>query len=263
MPARADTKPEAGSGQKTGCYVYGIVPGDVKLNSGVRGVKDREIKLVRSGDVAALVSKADLSQPLGTPEDLQAHEEILDSTVTTSPVLPIRFGAVLTNEEAVVDELLEPHHDQFAAALEELDGCAEYVVKGRYVERVILEEIMSENPDAEQLWEQIREADADATRDTRIQLGEFINNAVMAKREQDTRVLLSAMEDHCKASFVREPTHELDAVYVGFLLDMSKADELERVVEDLEDDWEGRVELSARGPLAPWDFVNGGQEPQG
>jgi hypothetical protein len=38
--------------------VYGIVPGDVELNSGVQGVGDPpgEITLVRSGDLAALVS---------------------------------------------------------------------------------------------------------------------------------------------------------------------------------------------------------------
>jgi hypothetical protein len=267
MSAQSETRSKADSGQKTGCYVYGILPADVELNSEIYGVGDPpgEITLVRSGDLAALVSEVDLSGSLGSPQDLQAHQEILDSTVTGSPVLPLRFGAILTSADAVVHELLEPHHDEFAAALEELDGYVEYLVKGRYVERAILEKILSEDSEAAQLRDQIRGADPDATRDLRIQLGELISNAVTAEREEDTRLLLSAVKDHGKASFVRDPTHELDAVHVAFLVDTGKAGELERVVEHLGNRWEGRVELRVLGPMAPYDFVGGTreQEPQG
>lgn len=254
MSAPPDIPPTAG---QTGCYVYGIVPVDVKVNSGVYGVENREVRLVRCGAVAALVSDVDLSGPLGTPENLKSHQGILDSSITDLPVLPVRFGAVLTNEYAVVDELLEPHHDEFVAALEELDGRAEYLVKGRYIEQVILEEILSQDHTAAQLRRRIPGADADATRGMRIRLGELISNSIAAKREEDTRLLLSAMESHSEASFVRDPTHELDAVHVAFLLDVSKANELERAAGELGGRWEGRVELRILGPMAPYDFVGG------
>lgn len=262
MSAPTDTKTEAASRQQTGCYVYGIVPGDVELTEEIYGVgkPPGKIKLVRSGKLAALVSEVDISKPLGTPDDLQAHEEILDSTATGSPVLPSRFGAVLASEDAVKENLLEPYRDEFAEALQQLEGQAQYLVRGRYAEQAILKEILSENPAAADLREQIRGADPDLTRDERIRLGEFINNAVAAKREEDTRALLSAMEDHCAASSVREATHELDAVYVAFLMDTSQRDELDQVVEELSRDWQGRVELSVHGPMAPWDFTGANQE---
>ena len=147
MSASTQEKSGPDTGQQTGVYVYGIVPGDVKLNSGVHGVGDPpgEIRLVRSGDLAALVSEVDLTKPLGTPEDLQAHQEILDATVTDAPVLPSRFGAVLASKEAVAAELLDANHDEFAAALAQLEGRVEYIVRGRYAEQAILEEILSEN----------------------------------------------------------------------------------------------------------------------
>jgi hypothetical protein len=250
---------------QTGCYVYGILPGDVKLNTEIRGVGDPpgKLRLVRTADLAALVSEVDLSGQLGTPEDLQAHKEILDATVTTSPVLPVRFGSVLTDEDAVVSELLEPHGEEFAAALDELDGRAEYVVKGRYVERAILKEILSEDPDAARLSEQIQGRDQDATRDLRMRLGELISDEVAARRDKDTRLLLSAMADHCEASVIREPTHELDAVYAAFLIPMDQADEVERVADQLGSRWEGRIELRVLGPMAPYDFVGGAEEAQG
>ncbi len=263
----ASTREKSGpdTSERTGVYVYGIVPGDVKLNPGVHGVGDPpgEVRLVRSGDLAALVSEVDVTKPLGTPEDLQAHEEILDAVISEAPVLPFRFGGALAGEDAVVEELLDPNHDEFAGALRQLEGRAQYIVRGRYAEQAILEEILSENPRAARLRDRIRGADPDATRELRIQLGEIVNNTVAGKREKDTRAVLAALKDHCAASVVREPTSEMDAVYAAFLIEDGQAGELERVVTDLSDRWQARVELTVRGPMAPYDFVGSPQEAAG
>jgi hypothetical protein len=83
---------------------------------------------------------------------------------------------------------------------------------------------------------------------------------VTAKREEDTRALGQAMEGHCAASVVREPTHELDAVHVAFLVDADEESEMEAAIEDLARDWDRRVEMRLLGPMAAYDFV-GSREP--
>jgi hypothetical protein len=263
VAASAQKQRAADSDQKTGVYIYGILPGDVELASDMSGVGDPpgEVKIVRAGDLAALVSEVDVSGPFGSPEDLTAHKEVLDGSAVGAPVLPVRFGAVVTSEDAVKEELLEAHHDEFAQALDELDGRAEYVIKGRYVEQAILDEVLSENDEAAQLREEIRGANEDATRDVRIQLGEIINEAITAKREKDTQALLDAMADKCVASAVQEPAHELDAGNVAFLIDTSREKDIEQVVGDLAEKWDGRVELRLLGPMAAYDFV-GNIEPE-
>lgn len=247
----------AATNQKTGTYVYGILPGDIELTSDMTGVGDPpgEVRVVRSGDLAALVSEIDVSRVLGSPEDLAAHKEILDASVEGAPVLPMRFGAIVAGEDAVAQELLDEHHDEFARALAELEGKAQYVVKGRYVEKAILHEVLSENQDAARLRDEIRGASADATRQARIQLGEIVNDAVTRKREKDTRTLGKVMADHCEASLVRDPTHELDAVHVAFLVRVDQEKEIERAVKNLGEQWDGRVELRLLGPMAAYDFV--------
>lgn len=219
------------------------------------GYPPGQIRVVRSDGLAALVSEVDLSRELGSPQDLQAHKEILDASAAELPVLPLRFGAVLTDEEAVAEELLAENHDEFTEALSELDGRAQYVVKGRYVEDAILQEVLSENKQAARLRDKLRGADPDATRNARIKLGEIINNAVAAKRQKDTRTLGDALQGICVASMVREPTHELDAVHVAFLVDSEKEDDFYQAVEDLAGEWEGRIEPRIQGPMAAYDFV--------
>jgi Gas vesicle synthesis protein GvpL/GvpF len=117
-------QPEGSAGADRGCYVYGIVPHDVEPVPGALGVGDPagQVQVVRHGEIAALVSEVNVARPLGRPEDLRAHQELLDGTVTTVPVLPFRFGAVMTDAGAVAEELLAPQHEEFAAALEDSTG---------------------------------------------------------------------------------------------------------------------------------------------
>jgi len=253
----AQMEDQQAEGGRTGVYVYGILPGDIEVESGAEGVGDPpgEIRVVRHRDLAALVSDVDLDRPLGRAEDLFAHEELLDATAADVPVLPLRFGAVLTNDDAVADELLGAHYDEFTSALKQLEGHAEYVVQGRYVEDVILSEVLSEQPEAAQLNEAIRGMDPDVSRDERMQLGEIINNAIEAKREADTQAFGDALSGQVTASVVRPPSHELGAVYVALLVETGKAEKLRQAVDRLAEQWQDRIELRFLGPLAAYDFV--------
>lgn len=253
----AQTEDTQAAGGPKGVYVYGILPGDIEVESGAAGVGDPpgEIRVVRHGDLAALVSDVALDRPLGRAEDLFAHEELLDSSAADVPVLPLRFGSVVTSDEAVAEELLGPHHDEFAEALRQLEGQNEYVVQGRYVEHAILREVLAEEPAAAQLNEEIKGMDPDATREDRMRLGEIISNAIEAKRQADTEALGNALSGRVTASLVRPPSHELDAVYVAFLVQAGKADALRQAVDRLAEEWQGRIELRLIGPLAAYDFT--------
>lgn len=255
----APTKSKRGEKRQrsTSFYVYGIVPSDVEVMEGATGVGDppSPIHVVRHRDVAALVSEVDVDRPLGRPDDLIAHEQVLDATAADAPVLPIRFGAVLTNADAVTEELLEPHHDEFARALSQMEGKAEYVVKARYVEDAILGEILSEDGTARALRDDLREQPEELTRDQRIQLGELINHAIEAKREADTDAVVQAVEPVAVATAVRPPTHDQDAAHVALLAEMNREDDLEEALGRVAEQWTGRVTVRLLGPLAPYDFV--------
>ncbi|HVT68184.1 MAG TPA: GvpL/GvpF family gas vesicle protein [Trebonia sp.] len=256
MTAQAEER-QQGRGGSRAVYVYGIMPGDVEVEAGTAGVGDPpgEVRVVKHAGLAALVSDVNLDRPLGRAEDLFAHEQLLDASAAEVPVLPLRFGAVVTDDKAVAEELLGPHHDEFAEALRQLDGQTEFVVQGRYVEHAILREVLAEDPDAAQLNEEIKGTDENATRQQRMELGEIIGNAIEAKRQADTEALGDALSGQVTASMVRPPSHELDAAYVAFLVPADKADALRQAVSRLAEEWQGRIELRLLGPLAAYDFV--------
>lgn len=255
MSPRGTEEPAGVNGSAS--YVYGIVPADVEVEPGTEGVGDPagQVRLVPFGEIAALVSKVGTDRPLGRPRDLQAHQRLLDQAAAEVPVLPFRFGAVLTDTEAVVEELLKPYHDEFAGTLREPEGRTQYVVNARYDERAILGEVLRENDEAAALRERIAGTSEDATRNERIRLGEIIERAVAAKREADTAAVVEDLRGLCEELAVRDPAHERDAAHVAALVRQDRRAEFERAVDELASRWSGRAEVRLLGPMAPYDFV--------
>ncbi|SDZ10030.1 Gas vesicle synthesis protein GvpL/GvpF [Micromonospora pattaloongensis] len=249
---------------EVGYFIYGIVPGDVEPTDAARGLGDpaAPVTAVTHGDLGALVSEVALDRPLGRPDDLLAYKRLLDETAVAAPVLPVRFGTVLSSRDAVA-ELLAGDHDRYLAALDELEGRVEYVVRGRYVESAVLTEVLSENPEAEALRQELAGAPESAPMELRMRLGELISAAVEAKRAADTQRLVDALAATAVSHVPRPPTHEQDAAHVAFLVETKRRDEFERAVERFAgDEWSDRVTVRLLGPLAPYDFV-GGPAPQG
>jgi hypothetical protein len=238
-------------------YVYGIVPADVEPEPHAIGVGDPpgEVGVVRHGEIAALISTLESDRPLGTPDDLTTHAELLDGSAAVAPVLPLRFGAVMTDTEAVENELLEANEEEFRSALEQLEGRAQFVVRGRYVENTILRELLDENAEAARLREEIRDKPEDATRNARIALGELINQSIEAKRAEDTRKVVAELEQFEPLVNQRDPTHEEEAVHIAVLVELARQEELEETLRRLGEEWDGRVELNLLGPMAAYDFV--------
>ena len=258
MPTRAESRQANGKEEGTVVYIYGIVPGDVELVPDAHGIGDPpgEVTLVRHNELAAVVSEIGLGQPIGRPADLKLHEQLLDATAAADvPVIPMRFGAVMTSPEAVEEELLTPHHDLFTDALRELDGRVEYVVHGRFVEDAILAQVISDNPAVARQRERLRGMDEGAALDARIELGQTVNSAIEASRDRETAKLIDALDPSALATAIRAPTSELDAFHVAFLVELARTEKFVKAVQELAAELDGLVRLDVRGPLAAFDFI--------
>ncbi|MEU4781116.1 GvpL/GvpF family gas vesicle protein [Micromonospora sp. NPDC023633] len=246
--------------EETGLFIYGIVPSDVEPTPDAAGVGDPpgEVAAVRHGELAALVSEVSLTEPIGRPADLTAYQELVDGTAAVAPVLPVRFGTVVTGPDAVAD-LLDAHHDRFAAALDEFEGRIQYTVHGRYDEANLIAAVLADNPAAAQLADEVRGQPEAATRQQRIRLGEIISQAVELRREAENRQLADALGPLVVASAPRAPSNELDAANAAFLVDQDREDEFVSAVEEYAKQRRELIRMRLLGPLAPYDFVSAHQ----
>ena len=93
--------------------------------------------VVRAGHPRAprTVGWEDLAMVVGDPEpDPAVHLAVVSALVEGGPVLPVRFGTVAEDEDAVRTEVLAPAADTYRADLDRLDGLAEVHVCLRFTE---------------------------------------------------------------------------------------------------------------------------------
>ena len=236
-------------------YVYGLIKADTEIPDGLTGLgPSGRVSTIAHGRVAAVVSDVPLDRPLGLRGDLVAHETVLDSLATEGAVVPMRFPAVV-EEHAVVDELLVPNEDHFAALLDSLEGRAQFTLTGRYEQDAVLREVLEGDEEIRSLREKVRDLPEDAAYYDRVRLGELIVRALEQRRETEGADIVERLEPFVVATVSNQLAAPEDVVNVAFLVEWERQEEFEHAVEGVGEELVGRVRLRLLGPVAPYDFT--------
>src|SRR5690606_18365359 len=98
-------------------YVYAILPRDARPPSGLTGWGGGPLPPVAWGNVAALTSSGGAGGPRRTPASVLRHAAIVEGLREVGPTLPVRFGTVLGDVDAVRAALAQ-RYDVLVADLE-------------------------------------------------------------------------------------------------------------------------------------------------
>lgn len=234
-------------------YVYAITKESHPLDLGdAKGVGDPpgEVRVVRGSSLCAVVSDSpdDLSV---ARRDLQAHQDVQERLWADGPTLPLSFGFVAADEEAVRG-VLEERAQLFAQRLDELTGRAEFNVKGVLDEDWVVRAVLEQNAQARELNERTREGAG--TYEERLALGQLLAQEVQGRQDALAEEVLAALRPLAEAEKVAPPSQQY-FVSASFLLEEDRADEFDRAGQELAERYGEGMELRLRGPLPPYSFV--------
>ena len=237
-------------------YVYGIVRPREAL-AAPDGTSPRLIPATGDHPVAAAIVSAipDGELRLGRAE-LTAHADVLASALDGGPVLPMRAGVVLADEQEVRDRLLAPYGDALAAQLDWFDGKVQVGVRAVYDETALMREIVRDEPGVADLRRAIADLPEDATYPQRLQLGELVASAIARRRERDAADLVAALDPLTVAVAVEPPSHEHVALDAAFLVERTRQTEFDEVIDAFAEGQGGRLRIRIVAPLPPHSFVD-------
>ncbi|MER5442429.1 GvpL/GvpF family gas vesicle protein [Streptomyces sp. NPDC002790] len=240
----------------TSTYIYGIASaGHPSLPDGMGGIGDpaRTVRVVKEGSLAAVVSEApDDLRP--KRRDLLAHQSVLAEAGGGGPVLPMRFGSLAPDDQAVADVLAE-RADHYQERLSALEGKVEYNVKAQHDEEAVLHRVMAESPEVRTLADANRQAGGGGYEE-RLKLGELVVAAVQAREAADAVELQQLLEPSASAmSTGPESTGWL--ANISFLVEQKASEHFLAAVEQVRGS-HSHIELTVNGPLPPYSFVEPG-----
>jgi Gas vesicle synthesis protein GvpL/GvpF len=235
-------------------YVYGIVEAGSRPPA-QRGIADAPLRLIEGEGSSALVSEIDGHQVRLGREAVLRHAHVLERALERGPVLPMRFGVVMSGPEEIQSRLLEDHAEELRAQLTDFAGKVEIRIRAVYDEDALMHEVVRENPEIASLRSAVRAGSDDATYYERIRLGELVAGAVERRRERDAEVILDALATQALAVEVGEPTHERIVVQASFLVERDRLAKFDQIVDDIAGGYGGGIRFKYTGPLPPHSFV--------
>jgi hypothetical protein len=89
---------------------------------------DPPLRAIRCDGLTALCAPADSAEPEPTVEALWRHEEVVEALMEERDLLPVRFGTLVSDEDAAARAVTE-RRDELAARLDRVRGAVELAVR--------------------------------------------------------------------------------------------------------------------------------------
>jgi hypothetical protein len=245
--------------------VYGIIPITDRLVFDVDGIDgDVDVYTRVHGDMAAVVSQAARLDYRGLERQealryLVAHQQVVEAVTETYPILPMKFGTVVPDEERA-ERLLTQGESLFRALLGQIAGRRQVEVVVLWDVRQVFQAIGQE-PAIVELQRQIVGQAPEQAIDQRVELGRLVKTALEQRRTGLRNRLLPTFQAMTPDLVDNPLMDDSMVVNVALLLDDAGRAELERQVELLDAAYaQGEMaSLSLRfrivGPLAPYSFA--------
>jgi Holliday junction resolvase len=236
-------------------YVYCFTHTEHPLPlDGLRGVgaEDAAVRALRHEGLAAVVS--DAAEGLRPKRrDVVAHETVLETLSAAGAVVPMRFGTVAPDDDAVVAELARGGQ-RYTELLTRLAGHVERNVKGAHREDALLADLLTTNSQLRARNEALRAAGGGSQPD-RVAFGEQVSLAVEQRRARDTAYVVAALRPLAELDR-HAPAVEGCFMNVSFLIPSAAQGDFDAAVAQLRSAMEGYADLRVSGALPPYSFVD-------
>lgn len=226
--------------------VHAVIAADGSRSSAAR--HDAEIELVTHGEVAAVVRPVPDREVLPSRANLLEHTRLLESLTEEGAVLPMRFGVLVDDVEALVEDYLAPQQRMLVEALDRLRGHVELRLRGRYDEAEVVREVVADDPTAARLR---------GRRDmgSQMRLGERIVEGIEARRARDLDRVVQALEPHTAGIVANSVAEPLDAFSLSLLIPEDGRAAFDRALDQVGVDLGPVLALVLVGPLPAFSFA--------
>lgn len=235
-------------------YVYGVVHASA-VPPARTGIGGSAVESISFGRTAAIVSNVPEGEIEAGRTALVIHAEVLEDALQGGAVLPMRFGVVMADGEAVRRDLLDRYHDDLLSQLAALEGKVELRLRAVFEEAAVVGEVVHEDREISALRDALRGRDESATYYDRIRLGEMVAVAVARKCHAEGQEILGELAPLALAVDAGEVGHERVALNASFLVRRDRISDFDEAVEEIGRKREGRLRLKYTGPLPAYSFT--------
>jgi hypothetical protein len=245
-------------GSDLGEYLYCIIRSSTPQEFSTRGIGEQgaPVHTVVYNDLAAVISESPIIEYDSSRRNMMAHTNVLEEVMAEHTILPVRFGVVAPNVEAVQEQILKRRYDELDQQLRRMQGRVELGLKAFWYEEIVYREIVESSQAIRQLRDSLMGKSAEETYYERIKLGELVEAAMNRKRQEDSTYILDALKPLVLETRTNKIITDRMVLNAAFLVEKAKEPEFDAVVQQLDQELGKRLMFKYIGSAPPYNFVN-------
>jgi hypothetical protein len=243
---------------REGKYVYCIIAGNEGRNFGPIGIGKRGdiVSTIGFNDISAVISSTPVTKYVIDPDNLTAHEKVIEEVMKDYTVLPVRFCTIANSAEEV-RTFLRRRYGEFKGMLRDMDNKVELGMKGRWTNmQKIFAEIADQDPYIKETKMRVEDQPGDHDTSEKIALGKAVKASLEEKNDQEGEKILNQFKR--MAVDIRKNDLVGDDMFLNavFLIDRTREKQFDYMVEDVAEKYKERAHFKYVGPVPPFNFVN-------
>lgn len=232
--------------------VYGVIRSSHQnLDSLADAARERGVDVVHKGPLAAVVHE--IPEDVGLDDDdAEAYLESLVALLPGGPVLPVQFGTVAPDEDAVRREILEAGEEDLVPCLDKLEGLVEVRLSIAANAEAELERLFEIWPDMRRT---VRAHGHDGDLEYRVELGREASVRLAERRDALSDRLLARLADRAEA-FAHLAAFSVTQLRHAYLVRSEHLSAFDDEVRQLCEGLGEGYDVEYVGPLPAFDFTD-------
>lgn len=237
-------------------YIYCIVPWTDKMSFDQEGIEaGTRVRAVPYGGIAAVVSETSSTVCDPTRRNMAAHNRVLEALLQDHTVLPARFGLV-SNDEGQIRELLARYRAALVDCISRLRGKTEVGVKVFWQREKALSLLKARARDIESLEAAVRTAPPACSQALLVEVGRKVKSQAEEWQAQYGHEMYSRLVKVAADGRRHDPVDISNIMNASFLVDLSRAEEFDAAVNELDEKHGDWTNIKYVGPMPAYNFVS-------
>ncbi|MCJ7501445.1 MAG: GvpL/GvpF family gas vesicle protein [Acidobacteriia bacterium] len=236
-------------------YVYAVITDAQGRTYGDFGIDGRKVYSIPVGRVAAVVS--DLSSEKIRPERsrLAAHQEVLKKLMAETTPLPMAFGILAENPEAV-RKMLSRNQRALLVQLHRVAGRVEMGLRVTWDVPNIFEYFVNTHPELRLARDRFLGGHREATQEQKIEVGRMFDRLLNEDRDEYTDNVEEILAPHCTEIERNKCRNERELMNLACLVERAAMPQFEGGVFEAAQQFDNNFAFDYNGPWAPHNFVD-------
>lgn len=241
--------------EKTGRYLYAIVDGQTAVDEKATGIEGGRVYAIADGHLAAVVSDVPDQRIRPERRHLSAHQGVMRQLAQAGSVLPMAFGIIASDPEAIA-QILSRNRDALSAQLKRVEGKVEMGLRVRWDVPNIFAYFADTHPELSALRNRLFSLSRELTREEKIDLGQLFERLLNQDRRAHAQQVEKALAPHCFELKHNPPRTEYEVMNLACLVGRQARAEFEAGMFAAAECFDDHFAFDCTGPWAPHNFVD-------